>query len=726
MSMEYGLRASLLSMRKRFQDLLDSRRIDTGPIYLRLMFADSSGEVLVDVGGASNKSEPWIGGEVALFGGSRLVIFRSEKHDHVVLLYPYVFKGMKIGTIFAEINHKAAFQKFVQRAEGDGLPAILHPNDKDIFEYSYTEEVLQPALLGERAGKRPQPVSGKLSSVIKVPVSETPFTLESSIFGELQDDYLTSTWYLASLSFLAVLLFFSVGAAWRIKTKNLILHTSIAESKHHRQELSKQNRLLSLEIEKRKDTEKALKESTEQIHTSQQQLKYVIDGANLGYWDWYYQTNEHEVNDRWLGMLGLDRQDIDNHVSGWKARIHPDDRDRMLATVDKSIISRKGYVAEFRMQHKDGQWVWIQGSGTVVEYDKASHEPIRICGTHQDITERKQAEEALGESENRFSLFMDHLPAIVFIKDEKSRTLYVNKCMNDVFGAKDWIGKTPVDLFPEEIGKAMIADDKNALAKDYQMIVETVPNRYGANHIYQTHKFSIERSGKPPLLGGIALDITKRKQAEEALKTSLEEKEVLLREIHHRVKNNMQVVSSLIGIQRAELKGKTDPSALTAFHETETRIKSMALVHEKLYSSHNFASIDFASYAQQLAVELFSAYEIQSNQVSLDTQIEDVKIDINQAIPCGLILNELLSNALKYAFPNDRKGKIIVALKSLKEGILELSVCDDGKGISDEVELASEKTTGITIVNALARQLRAEIAIERNNGTCFHIRFKGK
>ena len=210
------------------------------------------------------------------------------------------------------------------------------------------------------------------------------------------------------------------------------------------------------------------------------------------------------------------------------------------------------------------------------------------------------------------------------------------------------------------------------------------------------------------------------------IKDSLEEKELLLKEIHHRVKNNMQVVSSLIGIQRAELKGKTDASAMTAFQETETRIKSMALVHEKLYSSDNLASIDFTSYTKLLALELFSVYQMQPNQVALDTQIKNIKIDINQAVPCGLILNELLSNALKYAFPNDRKGKVIVALKSYDKGMLELSVCDDGIGISDEVDVITGKTTGMVIVNALARQLRAEIAIERNNGTCFQIRFKGK
>lgn len=181
----------------------------------------------------------------------------------------------------------------------------------------------------------------------------------------------------------------------------------------------------------------------------------------------------------------------------------------VAAEMQQAMEEKKSH---FNSQHR-------LASGEVRDVE-AYFNPIQVDGKTlfytiiHDITERNHAQEELRESDERFSLFMDFLPAIVFIKDEKSRTLYVNKYMNDVLGAKDWIGKTPLELFSKKIARAMIADDKNTLAEGYQEIVETVPDMYGTNHIYQTHKFRIKRSGKPPLLGGIALDITERTQAE--------------------------------------------------------------------------------------------------------------------------------------------------------------------------------------------------------------------
>jgi len=146
--------------------------------------------------------------------------------------------------------------------------------------------------------------------------------------------------------------------------------------------------------------EEKRKQTKNQLKISKQQLQNVIDGAQLGYWDWNYRTGEQVVNNRWLAMLGLSKSHIQNHVSDWDSRIHPDDKQRLIETVEAHIQSGENYVAEFRMLHTDGHWVWIQGSGAVVEYDKETQEPIRLCGTHQDITERKNIDVELNEYKN--------------------------------------------------------------------------------------------------------------------------------------------------------------------------------------------------------------------------------------------------------------------------------------------------------------------------------------
>ncbi len=142
----------------------------------------------------------------------------------------------------------------------------------------------------------------------------------------------------------------------------------------------------------RKEMEIARK--TRKLATSEEQLRLVIEGAKLGFWDWQYQTGEHAVNDIWLGMLGLDREDIKNDVSDCSARVHPEDKDRVTAVVEAAIRERRPYTVDFRMRHRDGHWVWIQGSGAVVEYDDQDR-PLRLCGTHQEITDRKRLENDL-------------------------------------------------------------------------------------------------------------------------------------------------------------------------------------------------------------------------------------------------------------------------------------------------------------------------------------------
>jgi len=214
--------------------------------------------------------------------------------------------------------------------------------------------------------------------------------------------------------------------------------------------------------------------------------------------------------------------------------------------------------------------------------------------------------------------------------------------------------------------------------------------------------------------------IAERQRVEQQLQHSLQEKEVLLKEVHHRVKNNMQVIVSMINLQSGYI---TDPNVLGIFRDTQNRVRSMALVHEKLYQSNNLAQVDFKDYVQHLASSLFHSYSPQTSSVTLQLEIGEVVVAVDTAIPCGLIINELIANALKYAFPDNRPGQILVQLKSLETGEMELVVEDDGVGFPAHLDFRQTDSLGMQLIQSLTTQIGGTIAFEREHGTKFLIRF---
>ena len=212
-----------------------------------------------------------------------------------------------------------------------------------------------------------------------------------------------------------------------------------------------------------------------------------------------------------------------------------------------------------------------------------------------------------------------------------------------------------------------------------------------------------------------------RKRAEEALKESLQEKEVLLKEIHHRVKNNMQVISSLLSLQSRHLH---DPKAIGMFKDSQHRIRSMALVHEKLYQSPDLSRIDFGQYLENLVVYLVHSYQVDSGRIRMRIDVGDAALDINTAIPCGLIVNELVTNALKHAFPGGRKGEVRITLRRGDDGRLTLKVADDGAGWPAGVDFRRTDTLGLQLVTMLVDQLDGTIELEPKAGTIFRIVFR--
>jgi two-component system, sensor histidine kinase PdtaS len=211
----------------------------------------------------------------------------------------------------------------------------------------------------------------------------------------------------------------------------------------------------------------------------------------------------------------------------------------------------------------------------------------------------------------------------------------------------------------------------------------------------------------------ILRDITKRKIADESIRASLREKEVLLKEIHHRVKNNLQVVSSLLGLQSRTIE---DVALRKMFQESQNRVHSMALIHESLYQSANLSEIDFPAYIDQVADYLFRSYGVDSNRVQLAASIDELRITIDTAVPCGLIVNELVSNSLKYAFPGGRSGRIRIEMHEGNDHFIRLSVIDNGVGFPDSIGQASTKSLGLRLVRTLADQLGATVEMSSSGG----------
>jgi two-component sensor histidine kinase/PAS domain-containing protein len=221
-------------------------------------------------------------------------------------------------------------------------------------------------------------------------------------------------------------------------------------------------------------------------------------------------------------------------------------------------------------------------------------------------------------------------------------------------------------------------------------------------------------------VSGIAFDITKNKKNEEKISQSLKEKEILLKEVHHRVKNNMQVISSILNLQSSYV---TDDYALSLLKECQNRIKSMAYIHESLYQTKNFEAVNFTEYLSTLCKNLIHTYSVNSKKVKLVLNLSDLFLNLDLSIPCGLIINEIISNSLKYAFTNRMDGIIFVNL-AIERQIVRIEVGDNGVGIPAHVDLKQTQTLGLQLVDTLIEQIDGTLELDRINGTKFIIKFK--
>lgn len=429
-------------------------------------------------------------------------------------------------------------------------------------------------------------------------------------------------------------------------------------------------------------------------------------------------------------ITGYELEDlINNRRLAYNDLIFPEHREFVWKRWQEAVLQKETFEDEYKIRTADGKikWVWERGSGV---YDEEGN-LLYLEGFITDITERKKAEEELVKSDKEksaiFATISEHVlelrPDLTVVWANRAAIEALGGEENEVIGRKCyelWFGRDePCPICP------VLAACQSGQPERAESI--TPDGRWWHVSAYPLKN----EQGETTLIIEVSLDITDRKKAEEAMKQSLQEKEILLKEVHHRVKNNLQVISSILNLQSALL---TDPQARAAIRECQHRIKSMALVHEKLYRAGDLARIDLAGYLSSLAKSIFLEHQVNSDRIKLHLEIEPVDLDLNVAVPLGLILNELITNAFIHAFPEGREGNIWVSFKKRPDGLVELRVKDDGVGFPSDVDFKKSESLGLVIINTLVEQIEGQLEMKRGEkeeagtggpGTEFCLTFKG-
>jgi PAS domain S-box-containing protein len=340
---------------------------------------------------------------------------------------------------------------------------------------------------------------------------------------------------------------------------------------------------------------------------------------------------------------------------------------------------------------------------------------VHLLAMSLDITDRKRS----SEKANQLAAIVQSSEDAIIGKDLQGMITSWNPGAERIYGYREAeaLGRPIAMLMPpdrEDEGEEII---RRIRAGDHIEHYEAVRRTRSGGMLLMSLTMSPVRDadGKIIAVSTIARDITEKKRAEDAIRRSLREKDILLKEIHHRVKNNLQIISSLLNLQSSRYQ---DNGILKAFDESQRRVRTMAMVHEQLYRSENFASVDFGENLRRITMELASAYG--RTGIRLDLNIEPVTLSIDSAIPCGLIANELLSNALKHAFPDGRDGTITITLRMIGAEMAQLAISDDGVGFPEGKRPSGTPTTlGMTLVTSLAEQIDGSLTCSPSPGCTF-------
>ncbi|KUK73461.1 PAS domain S-box protein [Methanobacterium sp. 42_16] len=425
------------------------------------------------------------------------------------------------------------------------------------------------------------------------------------------------------------------------------------------------------------------------------------------------------VNTEFSSLTGYSKEETEGKME-WTQVFHQDDRERMedyhrLRRINPNHAPRN-YEAKLIGKDNSVKYVYL----TVAMIPDTQKSMISVL----DMTELQKSKRAMEESREKFKSIFENAAEAILLFDCEGNVVEVNNKFEEVFGFNkdEIIGKnfmTIVSLIEKEYEAAKSFFNGLLSGKELKQVQLVVRNKYGKEVIFRARPSIIKNKCG---INGVLLimeDITGLKMVETSLKNSLEEKEVLLREIHHRVKNNLQIISSLLSLQRIQVE---DEETAAILWECQGRVRTMAMIHENLYQSKNMGNIHFGNYVNKLLEDIFNSYCVDKRSITLDTDIARGEMGIETAMPCGLIINELASNSIKHAFPQGT-GNIKVELES-DNGLYVLKVADNGIGLPENTDPKKSKKLGLLVVRTLVNQLNGEMEIDRTRGTQYTIKFQ--
>ncbi len=468
-------------------------------------------------------------------------------------------------------------------------------------------------------------------------------------------------------------------------------------------------------------SEKEMKKDIGRLAESEEKYRNIVEMSPNGIVTIDLKGRITTCNKAFFDETGYSREDIIGKKFTELPHLLKGDIQRYLKIFGSLLKGKIPKPLRFGWVQKDGA---ERTSEAHISLIKKKGRITGILAIARDISEQMKAEHVVSENEKKFRSLVENANDAIYIITHEGFQ-YVNPAFEDLTGyTSNEVCEKTFDFWN------IIHPDDVEIIRQRELARregKEVPSRYefrimskdGQTKIVEPATVSIGEKGEAKVIG-ILRDVTERKQAEGRIRASLQEKNVLLREIHHRVKNNMQIISSLLRLQSRSIK---DGKMVEMFKESQNRIRSMALIHEKLYQTEDLSRINFAEYIRSLTVHLFHTYRVNPNIVKINTDVEDVYLSINKAIPCGLILNELVSNALKHAFPKSKKGEIQIRLYSNSQNRMKLIIGDDGIGLPENLNIQNPETLGLQLVNDLVKQIEGSVTLDRTEGTTFSISF---